>query len=78
MERRRYFGPNPPAPLLRAEFGFEEGNFPATEFPEFAQFAESAGRTSIAVLLHDRLKGPHRRGDRLRRRRPRRALGEMQ
>jgi len=70
-----YFTSSHLQPFYRAEFGFEEGNFPATEFPEFAQFAEPAGRTSIAVLLHDRLSAPHRRGDRLRRRRPRAGAG---
>ncbi|NLG80347.1 MAG: hypothetical protein GX492_11095 [Firmicutes bacterium] len=70
VERRRYFGPNSPAPLLRAEFGSREGDLLVIEFAELAEFAEPIGRTSIAVPLHDRLKGPHCRGDRLRCQRP--------
>ncbi|MBC7083457.1 MAG: hypothetical protein H5T95_08205 [Firmicutes bacterium] len=68
-------------PFYRAEFGFEEGNFPATEFPEFAQFAEPAGHTSIAIPIpilipiRYRFRSPGRRGDRLRGRRPRAGAG---
>ena len=45
-------------PFYCAEFGSKEGDFRVNEFAQFAQFAQPAGRTSIAVPLHDRLKGP--------------------
>lgn len=53
---RPYFTPIHPQPFYRAEFGSKEGDFRVTEFAaKFAQFAEPAGRTSIAVPFHSRL-----------------------
>lgn len=58
-------------PFYRAEFGSKGGDLHVTEFAEFAQFAEPAGHTSIAIPLRYRLRAPGRRGDRLPRRRRR-------
>ena len=41
-----------------SEFGSKEGDFRVTEFPEFAQFAEPAGRTSIGIPFHNHFRAP--------------------
>jgi|GEM_PF-3393925 len=69
---RQYFAPIHLQPFCRTEFGFKEGDSPVTGF---ADFAESAGHTSIAIPLRYRLRAPGRRGNRLRRRRPRACAG---
>ena len=63
---RPYFTPIHLQPFYRAEFEFKEGDFPVTEL---------AGRTSIAIPSHNHPTRPHRRGERLRRRRPRAGAG---
>lgn len=42
-------------PFCRAEFGFKEGDFSVTEF---ADFAEPAGHTSIAIPFQNDLGDP--------------------
>ena len=45
-------------PFYRAEFGPKEGDFRVTEFPESAQLAEPAGRTSIGIPFHNHFRAP--------------------